>query len=277
MIDPDLLRRQREHFEGVAGDYSSVRLSDANYSNFKRMLWKFVLKDIRMSRAGTLSVLEAMCGLCDGLDILCENNVLISSYSAFDYSDAMVGKALSLLPSKAEKYRIPIDSMKVGSADICSFETSTKHDLVILLGGLHHVYAHTAIALQRIAASLKKGGLFINFEPTHSNPVTQAVREKVYSSNDFFDDQTESGYRLRDYNGYLLSSGFRIMKQVYPGLLLYCLFYNPDAFTSLPVLPKRIMESLFKLESSIYATPLARYLSFATVTVAKYTGQELVV
>jgi len=272
MINSDLLRRQREHFESVAGDYSSVRLSDANYSNFKRMLWEYVFKDIRMSRAGAMSVLEAMCGLCDGLDILCENNIPISSYSAFDYSDAMVSKSLDLIPSKAERYGISIDSMKVGFADICSFETSTKYDLVILLGGLHHVYAHTDLALKRIAASLKKGGLFINFEPTHSNPLAQSVREKIYSSNDFFDAQTESGFRLKDYNRFILSSGFRIKKQVYPGLLLYCLFYNPDAFTSLPVLPKQMMKFLFKLESSIYTSPLARYLSFATVTVAEYSG-----
>lgn len=274
MINSNLLKRQKEHFDAVAGNYSLTRLSDANYARFKRMLWKYVFKNIRIPRSRSLSILEPMCGLCDGLDILCENNISVGSYDAFDYSDSMVLNALELAPSKAKRYGIPIESLNIYSADICSFESSKKYDLIILLGGLHHVYAHTNIALRRIAESIKKGGLFISFEPTHANPISQAIREKIYSSNYFFDDQTESGYRLKDYNSHILSSGFRIKKQIYPGLLLYCLLYNPDAFTSLPVLPGPVINTLFCIENNLYASPIGKYLSFATITLAEYTGLE---
>lgn len=263
----DLIKRQQSHFEGVAAQYADTRLKDSNFVQFKRLLWRYALSNLGDDSQKKLVVLEAMCGLCDGYQILRENGIPVGQYYAFDYSDTMISRAQEIMANRASE--LGLDNLSIFAADITSFSSHREFDLIMLIGGLHHVYAQAEVALSRVVRSLRPGGLFINFEPTHANPITQRIRESIYENNRFFDEQTESGFQLSSYNHILSASGLIVQRQVYPGLLLYCLFYNPDAFRSLPAVPYWLLRFLFRVEKSLYSTGLGRYWSFATITIAR--------
>jgi len=266
-MSQDLIKRQQSHFEGVAAQYADTRLKDSNFIHFKKLLWRYALDNLRADLQDELVVLEAMCGLCDGYLILRDNGVPIRKYYAFDYSDTMVSRAQEIMAGQAAI--LGLKNVSIFADDITSFSADQQFDLVILIGGLHHVYAQAEVALSRVVRSLRPGGLLINFEPTHANPLTHRIRELIYENNRFFDEQTESGFQLSSLNQILSGSGLTIQRQVYPGLLLYCLFYNPDAFRSLPAMPYKLLRFLFQIEKRLYSNRLGRFWSFATITIAR--------
>jgi SAM-dependent methyltransferase len=255
--------RQRLHFNSVASSYISTRRNDKNYNTFKALLWNYFFKKNRHyfeSRDG-IRLLEPMCGTCDGYQIMGTQGIRVLSYSGFDYSDEMVSCAKSLHPG-----------LNIYHGDITSLAPDGEHDAIILIGGLHHVYDHSEKALAYISKSLRRGGIFINFEPTHANVLNKLIRKAIYKANSFFDEETESGFGLGQLNGLFKASGLTVIDQIFPGLLLYCLFYNPDAFMSTLSLSESFLAAMFDLESSLYRNPLGRLLSFATMTCAVKQG-----
>jgi hypothetical protein len=131
------------------------------------------------------------------------------------------------------------------------------------------VYARAADVLRRLAGALRPGGHLVNLEPTHDNPVFRRVRERVYRRNALFDAQTERGFALRELNALFRGAGLERVDQLYPGLLAYVLYYNPDAFPALDRGGPALVRAIFRMEAPLYRTALARRLSFATLTVLR--------
>jgi SAM-dependent methyltransferase len=254
MTTPDDTLKQREHFESVSDRYFSAR-QGTNHLLFKKLLWDYFLAGKEGILKTGSDVLEPMCGYSEGKSILEARFPAGFRYSGFDYSRPLVEKA---------RERFPDARIFVG--DATRFEEEQSCDLIILIGGLHHVYRHTDDVLARLFRALRPGGHFINFEPTHNNFLFRRIRERIYARNSLFDADTERAYELDELNACYRRAGFRIEDQIYPGLLSYVLYYNPDAFPILSLGGERCVRGAFALDRLFLRTLPGKYVSFATLS-----------
>jgi SAM-dependent methyltransferase len=254
-------QQQREHFEAVSERYFSARQNE-NHLLLKKLLWDDFLagKESILPQDG--DVLEAMCGYSEGKSILESRFPVRFRYSGFDYSRPLVDKARERFPEA-----------RIFVADATQFDEVDSCDLIILIGGLHHVYRHTDEVLARLHRALRPGGHFINFEPTQDNFLFRKIRQRIYDRNALFDADTERAYELGDLNAAYRRAGFTIRDQVYPGLLSYVLYYNPDAFPRLNLGGPRCVKAAFALDRPFFRSAIGRYFSFATLSLlAKASG-----
>lgn len=249
----DDVARQRQHFEQISGRYLRSR-QHANHLLFKKLFWHEFLKGSPFP-SRRLDVLEAMCGYAEGRKILQDYGGLDIEYTGFDYSEPLVDHVRNTDPS-----------LNVSLQDVTRFEPDRLYDVVILIGGLHHVPKHVASVIGRLNAALRAGGFFISLEPTHNNILFRTIREYIYRRNSLFDAETEQAFELAQLNDYFRRNKFRLVRQIYPGLLAYVLYYNPDAFPRLNVGGESVVKMIFGLEKCFYTNVIGRKLSFATLS-----------
>ncbi len=77
---------------------------------------------------------------------------------------------------------------------------------------------------------------------------------------------TEEAFNLPDLNRFYEASGFKLADQIYPGLLAYIMYYNPDAFPGLNIGPESLVKMMFALEKYFYSNWIGGKLSFATLS-----------
>jgi SAM-dependent methyltransferase len=251
----NLIEQQREHFNEISDKYFQAR-KHPNHLLLKDIIWEsFFKRNVRIG-AEIKRVLEPMCGMAEGHEILVKNKIQHFDYFGFDYSEKMVEIARSRKPALAIEWD-----------DVTTFQ-STSHlfDLIILIGGLHHVYSRTPDVLNNLAKSLRSGGYFISLEPTHNNWLARRIRQRIYKSNELFDDDTEQGFEYHDLGQHFKNAGYEKIDEVYPGLLAYVLYYNPDAFPSLNVGGRFLVKSLFALDKLFWSNWIGRKFSFATIS-----------
>jgi SAM-dependent methyltransferase len=252
----DLRERQREHFNGIAERYQKHR-RHANHLLLKKLMWAKALRDLPLPRKHGYRVLESMCGFADGAAILGDHLNVEIDYSGYDYSDAVVAE---LAREKPE--------LNVWQADATTWSPKNpEFDIVILLGGLHHVPNHAAKVVKHLSSGLGKGGLFINYEPTHGNPITRWTRESIYDKNTLFDEETERGFSVAELKSFFEDANFVPERFLFPGLLSYILYYNPDAFPFLNFGGEKLVKSTFHFDELIMENSIGRALSFATLSV----------
>ncbi|OAI09642.1 hypothetical protein A1359_18680 [Methylomonas lenta] len=250
-----LVEQQREHFNEISEKYFEAR-KHPNHLLLKKLIWEKFLKRNRCIGAEVKRVLEPMCGMAEGYEILSKNLIQNFVYQGFDYSENMVEIARTQNPL-----------LKIEWNDVTTYQASGDlFDLIILIGGLHHVYSRTQDILKNLGNSLLPGGYFLSFEPTHDNWLARRIRQRVYKSNDLFDDDTEQGFEYPDLDRYFKNAGYEKVDEVYPGLIAYILYYNPDAFPMLNVGGKYIVKSLFAIDRLFWGNWIGRKLSFATLS-----------
>jgi SAM-dependent methyltransferase len=249
----DKIERQREHFESISERYYASRRASSHLT-LKDLIWEYFFADKDFLKKDGLSVLEPMCGYAEGKAILEKHLVPNFAYEGFDYSETLV---------RMVRKRDP--SLNVFHMDVTRFRASKRYDLIILVGGLHHVPDHVDQILKNLGDALTKGGFIISFEPTHNNPAYKKIRDFTYRRNAFFDAETERAFELSELNGLFQSNGFQVIDQIYPGLLAYVLYYNPDAFPLLNVGGARAVRFLFGIEKRVYRSAVGRGLSFTTL------------
>jgi hypothetical protein len=123
--------------------------------------------------------------------------------------------------------------------------------------------------IKNLAGSLRSEGFFLNFEPTQHNFITRFIRNRIYRSNDIFDEDTEQGFDYPALSRYFRDAGFEKVDEVYPGLSAYVLYYNPDAFPFLNVGGAWLVKLLFALDRLFWGNMIGRKFSFATITLWK--------
>lgn len=250
------IERQKEHFEEISKIYFETRQSYQNHILFKELMWRYFANKVKRFFTGRkYKCLEPMCGFGEGYKILKNYFFLDIDYKGFDYSELMVKIANEKFPD-----------LDIVHGNILDYSDSQKYDLIILIGGLHHVYKFANDALKNINKIIKKGALFISFEPTHNNHFIKKVREQVYKKNNFFDYNTERGFDLDELNNIFIENGYQKLEQIYPGLLGYCLYYNPDAFPKLRVGNEKIVKIIFNFERLFYHNYIGKLFSFSTLT-----------
>ncbi len=248
------IEQQREHFENISEKYYNARKS-SNHLYLKELMWNFFFKDKTSLKDKKPSVLEPMCGYSEGKSILERNIGVLESYEGFDYSSVLI-----------EKVKKTNKDLNVYVQDISTFNSKKKFDIIIIIGGLHHVPFICETVVQRLKNNLAEQGVFIVLEPTHDNIVFRKIRERIYNKNTLFDQETEKAFELKELNNLFLNNGYKLIDQIYPGLLSYILFYNPDAFPFLNIGGKTLVKLLFKMDSLFFRNYLGRKLSFATLS-----------
>lgn len=257
------IERQREHFNSIAARYCEAR-SGENHLVLKRLMWQlfFSRNDIRSS--GPLRVLEPMCGFADGFDILSRHVQDNIYYEGYDYSDRVV-----------EIVRKQRPNVKVWQADATTYYPEHgAYDVIVLLGALHHVHRRAGEVISAIVPALKPGGWLISLEPTNGNIITYAVRSLIYKRNDFFDEETERAFSTGELDRLFARSGLVHVDSIYPGLLSYILYYNPDAFPRLNLGGPRMVTAAFGLDKLAIGNALGRMLSFATLSLWRTSAAE---
>lgn len=249
--------QQREHFESISEAYFDAR-QHPNHLLYKKLMWGFFFQKNHRVLGGGEMVIEAMCGYSEGKAILEEHCLKDFEYTGFDYSESLVEKARKNFPNA-----------NIYVQDVTRFEGNEQYDLMILIGGLHHVYAHVSTAMKCLSSALKPGGYMINLEPTQNNPLYRLARKKIYKENPLFDSETEQAFDLSELNNIYNQAGFKIEDQLYPGLLAYIMYYNPDAFPALNIGHLSTVKMLFNVEKYFYRSWLAMRFSFATLSLLK--------
>lgn len=250
-----LVEQQREHFNEISERYFQAR-KNKNHLLLKDLIWSEFLKRNSAVKAEVKRVLEPMCGMAEGYEILSKNLGIDFDYFGFDYSENMVEIARNQNPA-----------LKIEAHNVTTYQSKGElFDFIILIGGLHHVYSRTHDVLGNLGKSLRHGGYFLSYEPTHNNWLTRRIRRRIYQSNDFFDNNTEQGFEYCDFERHFESSGYERVDEVYPGMLAYVLYYNPDAFPALNVGGTFLVRLVFVVEKLFWSNWIGRKLSFATMT-----------
>ena len=253
------VEQQREHFENISEQYFSARQSP-NHLLVKRYIWEYFFS-VAGLRNETYNVLEPMCGYAEGKFILEQYGKLDIRYVGFDYSRTLIELV------KKEQPDLSISWQDVTSLD--EHDYNDRFDLIILIGGLHHVYDNADLVMKKLTGTLKQGGYFINFEPTHDFFLFKMVRDRIYEKNRLFDRDTEQAFSLEELNGIYTRNGLAIVEQMYPGLLSYILYYNPDAFPLLNRGGELAVKALFTLDKLFMRNRIGKKFSFATMTLLR--------
>jgi len=248
--------RQRLHFESIAEKYFLAR-QEERHLLYKGLLWRCFFENKEFLKDCTC-VLEPMCGYSEGkyvLEAFLESRI---DYHGFDNCEAVIKSLKDMQPQ-----------LNVCKMDVTKFEPARKYDMVILIGGLHHVHDFADHVVMKLSESLRSGGYLINFEPTQNNIAIRMIRSLIYRYNSFFDNLTEQDFHLKQLNALYEKNGFEIIDQVYPGLLGYSLYYNPDAFPFLNVGWKGLVRFMFGMDKFFMRTFVGRSLSFATLSLLR--------
>jgi SAM-dependent methyltransferase len=253
------IEQQIRHFNEVADIYYTAR-QNPNTQYYKELLWahffkgKEYLKEIQ-------TVLEPMCGFLEGRQVLSKVLGIDADYEGFDYSENVVNTVIRDFPG-----------VNIKQADMTAFKPDKQYDLVILIGGLHHLPDYFEQNIETIRTCLNPGGYFINFEPTHSNFFIKGIRDYIYNKNRIFDAETERDFDLDEYNNAITGRGFALKDQIHAGLLAYVLYYNPDAFPFLNVGSKTLVDSCFSLDKIFFRNFFGKTFSFATLSLFQREG-----
>lgn len=250
----DKVEQQREHFNSVADRYREAR-QHPNHLHLKSLIWSNFLKPHAELFDNKHDVLEAMCGFADGKHLLETHLNKKFNYSGFDYSDEVV-----------QQLKECDSTIKVFHGDINVINLTEDFEIIIILGGLHHVPHIAKKSVARLSEALKPGGLFINLEPTSGNPIFTWVRDRIYKKNDLFDEETERAFSVNELCSFFEASGLKKIDAVYPGLLAYIMYYNPDAFPLLNVGGIRMVNTTFTFDRLFLRNFIGKALSFATLS-----------
>jgi SAM-dependent methyltransferase len=255
------VERQRVHFESIAATYYDKR-QDPAHLLFKSVMWQHFLKHLpEITSAPHLNVLEPMCGYSEGYKILTQHTKATITYTGFDYSQKLVELGKATHPNQ-----------NIFFQDVTTFHPEQIYDVIILIGGLHHVHKHTADVVKNLSKGLRQGGHFIVLEPTYGNQLFGKIRKKIYEKSDFFDAETEQDFAVTELNAHFLREGLSLKRQTYPGLLPYVLYYNPDVFPLLNIGGGVLVKLLTMLEKPFWSTRLAKFFSFATLSCWQKNG-----
>ncbi len=252
------INHQIAHFDAVAEEYFTAR-QDANHLLFKELLWSSFFNANSFLRRPDMNILEPMCGYAENKEILERYLGSRFSYAGFDYSSNILRKLKVIHPD-----------INVFQQDISAYQPPREtYDLIIIIGGLHHVPHIAGNILKSLAKGLNPGGYFISFEPTHGNMLFHKVRESIYRSNPAFDSQTERSFLVEELTAMFQNAGLTLCDMIYPGLLSYVMYYNPEAFPALNIGKQGMVRTLFKIDQAFMRSSLGRMFSFATLSLWK--------
>jgi len=136
-----------------------------------------------------------------------------------DISLAMLSRAQAAIADASVVF-VQGDATLLPIADGCA-------NLVMSLGGIHHVNDRTAL-FKEIARVLKPGGRFIYREPVNDFALWRWLRAAIYRLSRMLESETERPLRRVDTAKALAAAGLVSTVWKTHGFLGFCLFMNSD-------------------------------------------------
>lgn len=205
---PSTEARQARLFDEISSQYTE-HYSDEHAQRYRREFFNEPM--FRGIELDGRRVLEAMCGSGQTTEFLLERGARVTG---LDLSSAMVEGFRARFGDRADAVHRSI--LETG------FEDQT-FDVVVVVGGLHHVHPNVERAIDEIHRVLVPGGWFCFVEP-HAGSLPDLVRALWYRFDRYFEDNEASidleGLASR------YSSCFEVTPPLYLGNIGYLLVYN---------------------------------------------------
>lgn len=209
------LAGEREHASGLQGAHYDriIELYEAHATDRwtqayrRRFIDRPLLSGIELKGR---SVLEAMCGSGHSTGFLLERGAHVTG---LDVSE----QAIEMFRTKWPMCAAVAESILSSSLPDSSF------DVVVVVGGLHHVHPHAETAVDQIARLLKPGGFFCFSEP-HAASWIDVARRIWYSRDQIF----ESNEAAVDISALRSAAGgrFDVISERYFGNVAHTLVLN---------------------------------------------------
>ena len=253
------IEKQKKHFNSISEIYNKHR-NNITTRSYLYLLWNYFFIDLNKRLSNSkVEILDLMCGNGAFIEIFKKNCKLEFDYTGIDISKNMI----ALAKKKYKKH-------KFVCRDVSALNLNNKKfDLVVIIGGLHHVYDQVDNILSLVKKHMHKDSIFINIEPTSNFILTEKIRDYIYKKNDIFDYETEKGFKMNELNKLYNLKGLNVVNQDFFGCLCYVLYYNPDAFPYLNKFGKYLLRPLFKFEKFFFKSFFFKKISFATFSILK--------
>lgn len=238
---------QREQFNNLADAFE--RYYDDEISHYYRnhFMHKTLFSGVPLAGRETL---EAMCGSGQTTAYLLTNNARVTG--------------LDISPKLIERFRVrwsPKGARAVQTSILSSGLAGGFFDVVVVVGGLHHVQPYVDDAVNEIHRLLKPGGFFCFIEP-HSGSLVDYVRRQWYRYDRIFFQPNEAAINL-DSLRHANAFRFRFVRECYVGNFAFFLIYNALIFR-IPLSVRKVIAPLcFCLENLI--SPFQTKLTSAIV------------
>jgi SAM-dependent methyltransferase len=225
-------RQQQEHYDNIAAEYEE-HYSDAYSVEYRR---KFIYKPMFAGLdLNGKNVLDAMCGSGQTTEFLLERG---ANVTGLDISNEVIETFKTRWTNANAMQRSLLDS---GLPD-------NSFDIVVIVGGLHHLHPNVNRAVQEIHRVLKPGGHLCFMEP-HSGSFPDLIRRVWYKFDRFFADNEEAvniEALKRDFQ-----SHFTLRQANYLGNIAFLLVLNSLIFRIPAKAKKYYSPALMKLEAAI--------------------------
>jgi SAM-dependent methyltransferase len=209
----DSARVQQAHYDAIANAYVA-NLAYPHTLEYSAYLDAALMK--RLDQVDGYSVLEVCCGQGDALKLLGRK---IGNSVGLDVSHSML-KAAQLAHQGSPFAFVQGDATRMPLA-------SNAFDMVVMLGGVHHVPERQAL-FSEVFRVLKPGGRFVFREPVSDFFLWQWLRAVIYRLSPMLDENTERPLRWNETVPLLERVGFELQSWRTYGWLGFCLFMNSD-------------------------------------------------
>lgn len=254
---------QRAHYDRIAENYVGSRESSAAYQTFlpvwcQRLLEPWIDGTSATERMHQV-VVDPMCGHGNLARFLLEQSqhVILNDLSPemVERIDADLRPRCRILPP-SDARSLPLDA---ASADV-----------IVVSGGLHHVYRHLAELLLEFRRILKPNGWLLFGEPSNDFMPVRVLRNTIYRLSSKFDQDHEQGFRHRVLRESLESAGFASVRIRPFGSIGYLLMAQVGV---IPLLKRihspRLFRFLIGFDGVVEKTPLLNRSCFALTGVAR--------
>lgn len=224
--------QQQEHYDNIAAEYEEHYSDEWSVEYRRRFIYEPMFAGLNLKG---MRVLDAMCGSGQTTEYLLSKGAEVTG---LDISNEVIDTFRGRWTNATAVKRSLLDS---GLPD-------NSFDMVVVVGGLHHIHPHVNRAVTELHRVLKPGGYLCFMEP-HSGSMPDIIRRVWYKFDRFFSDNEASIDidRLQDNFG----SKFSLKKVNYLGNVAFLLVLNSLIFR-LPVgMKKYYSPLLMRLESII--------------------------
>lgn len=202
---------QRAHYDRIIAEYGAHYDDGSSQAYRNRFLYGPMFKGVSLRGQ---RVLEAMCGSGQTTRFLVDREAQVTG---LDISEAAI---------QSFRKRWP------GSEGVCGsiFDTGLageSFDVVVVVGGLHHLHPHVHRAVDEIHRLLKPGGMFC-FCEAHAGSLPDIVRRWWYRSDALF-EESEAAIDLDTLKAGF-ADRFRFDLERYVGSVAYLLVLNSMVF-----------------------------------------------
>ncbi|MEO0443890.1 MAG: class I SAM-dependent methyltransferase [Pseudomonadota bacterium] len=232
---------QKSHYNSISDDYAAHYGDEWSQKYRNKFVNEYLVKNISIEDS---LVLEAMCGSGETTAFLLDKNAKVVGLDISDH--------------EVENFKSRWQGCDAYCASIRETNfADNKFDVVIVVGGLHHVHPFVNEVIEEICRILKPGGYFCFFEP-HKGSFPDFVRSLWYKQDSLFADN-EEGIDV-DAIKEKFSEQFTFVETRYGGNVGYLFVFNSLVFR-IPLKLKPILSPVLIFLESVFKPLQTKFTS----------------